>query len=91
VTLAKFDTTLTSHLGFPDPNYFICLLFTLSVPSEEKVVFPHNDELSVLSILELVYYSKQLNKYLSSNIIQSKNKDINEPIIHLKYISRPID
>jgi hypothetical protein len=41
--------------------------------------------------LDLVYYSKQLNKYLSSNIIQSKNKNINEPIIRLKYISRPID
>jgi len=38
VTLAKFDTTLTSHLGFPDPNYFICLLFTLSVPSEDYCI-----------------------------------------------------
>jgi hypothetical protein len=32
--LAKFDTNLTSHLGFPDPKYFIFLLLTLSVPSE---------------------------------------------------------
>ena len=47
--------------------------------------------MSVLGILDLVYYSKQLNKYLSSNIIQSKNKNINEPIIRLKYNSRPID
>ena len=54
-------------------------------------LFSYNDELSVLSILELVYYSKQLNKYLSSNIIQSKTKNINEPIIRLRYISRPID
>ena len=38
MTLAKFDTTLTSHLGFPDPNYFICLLFTLSVPSEDYCI-----------------------------------------------------
>jgi hypothetical protein len=36
VTLAKFDTTLTSHFGFPDPKYhfFFFLLLTLSVPSE---------------------------------------------------------
>jgi hypothetical protein len=27
MTLAKFDTTLTSHLGFPDPNYFIFFTF----------------------------------------------------------------
>jgi hypothetical protein len=33
-TLAKFDTTLTSHLGFTDPNYYFFLLLTLSVPSE---------------------------------------------------------
>jgi hypothetical protein len=33
-TLAKFDTTLTSHLGFPDPKYYFFLLLTLSVPSE---------------------------------------------------------
>ena len=32
--LAKFDTTLTSHLGFPDPKYLFFLLLTLSVPSE---------------------------------------------------------
>ena len=25
--LAKFDTTLTSHLGFPDPKYFIFFTF----------------------------------------------------------------
>ena len=37
-TLAKFDTTLTNQLGFPDPNYFICLLFTLSVPSEDYCI-----------------------------------------------------
>ena len=33
-TLAKFDTTLTSHLGFPDPKYLFVLLLNLSVPSE---------------------------------------------------------
>jgi hypothetical protein len=33
-TLAKFDTTLTSHLGFPDPKYLFLLLLNLSVPSE---------------------------------------------------------
>ena len=33
-TLAKFDNTLTSHLGFPDPKYLFFLLLTLSVPSE---------------------------------------------------------
>jgi hypothetical protein len=33
-TLAKFDTTLTSHLGFTDPKYLFFLLLTLSVPSE---------------------------------------------------------
>ena len=31
---AKFDTTLTSHLGFPDPKYLFLLLLNLSVPSE---------------------------------------------------------
>ena len=43
------------------------------------------------SILDLTYYPKQLNKYLSPNIIKNKNKNIIEPIIRLKYISRPID
>ena len=33
-TLAMFDTTLTSHLGFPDPKHLFVLLLTLSVPSE---------------------------------------------------------
>ena len=33
-TLAKFDTTLTSHIGFPDPKYLFVLPLTLSVPSE---------------------------------------------------------
>ena len=33
-TLAKFDTTLTSHTGFPDPKYLFLLLLNLSVPSE---------------------------------------------------------
>jgi hypothetical protein len=32
--LAKFDTTLTSHLGFTDPKYYFFLLLTWSVPSE---------------------------------------------------------
>jgi hypothetical protein len=27
-TLAKFDNTLTSQLGFPDPNYLFVLLLT---------------------------------------------------------------
>jgi hypothetical protein len=54
----------------------------------EKLFSPYNDELSVKSILDLAYYPKQLKKYLSSNIIQSKN--INEPIIRLNYMSRPI-
>ena len=50
-------------------------------------VFSHNGELSVLSILDLASYSKQLNKYLSSNIIQNKDKNTNEPIIH-RYLSK---
>ena len=33
-TLAKFDTTLTSHLCLPDPKYLFLLLLNLSVPSE---------------------------------------------------------
>ena len=33
-TLAKLDTTLTSHLGFHDPKYLFLLLLILSVPSE---------------------------------------------------------
>jgi hypothetical protein len=31
-TLAKFDNTLTSHLGFPDPKYLFVLLLTLTNP-----------------------------------------------------------
>jgi len=49
--------------------------------------FSHNDELYVLSILDLAWYLKQLNKYLSSNIIQNKNKNIIKPIIH-RYLSK---
>ena len=33
-TLAKFDSKLTSQLGFPDPKYLFFLLLTVSVPSE---------------------------------------------------------
>ena len=50
-------------------------------------LFSRNGELSVLSILDLASYSKQLNEYLSSNIIQNKDKNINEPIIH-RYLSK---
>jgi hypothetical protein len=50
-------------------------------------LFSLNRELSVLSILDLVYYSKQLSEYLSSNIIQNKDKNINKPIIH-RYLSK---
>ena len=52
----------------------------------EKLFSP-NGELSVLSILDLASYSKQLNEYLSSNIIQNKDKNNNEPIIH-RYLSK---
>jgi hypothetical protein len=66
-TLAKFDTTLTSHLGFPDPKYLFLLLLNLSVPTNKDLqtsspksdlsvlenLFSHNRELSVLSILDL--------------------------------------
>ena len=30
-TLAKFDTTLTSHLGFPDPKYEVIVNIMLTV------------------------------------------------------------
>jgi hypothetical protein len=53
-------------------------------PVLEKL-FSRNGELSVLSILDLASYSKQLNEYLSSNIIQNNDKNINEPIIHSKF------
>jgi hypothetical protein len=49
--------------------------------------FSHNCELSVLNILDLAIYSKQLSKYRFSNIIQSKNNKFNQPIIH-KYLSK---
>jgi hypothetical protein len=41
-----------------------------------------NCEVSVLNILDLAIYSKQLSKYRFSNIIQSKNNKFNQPIIH---------
>jgi hypothetical protein len=62
-----------------------------STPKSELSVlenlFSHNGELSVLSILDLASYSMQINEYLSSNIIQNKDKNNNEPIIH-RYLSK---
>jgi hypothetical protein len=76
---------------FPETHiccgFFGVLVRFVDIEGGQSPSISHNCELSVLNILDLAIYSKQLSKYRFSSIIQSKNNKFNQPIFH-KYLSK---